>query len=100
MIYVLFILAVFSATFLNSNISTVLGYENNVTTVAFLPLTLFIIIQLMRKKIVILKKTIIVVDMSYWLAFLYCFLNCHMDSMICLKQFYYFRLSHILLLCI
>lgn len=56
MIYVLFILAVFSATFLNSNISTVLGYENNVTTVAFLPLTLFIIIQLMRKKIVILKK--------------------------------------------
>ncbi len=35
MIYVLFILAVFSATFLNSNISTVLGYENNVTTVAF-----------------------------------------------------------------
>ncbi len=34
--------------------------------------------------------------MSYWLAFLYCFLNCHMDSMICLKQFYYFRLSHIL----
>lgn len=38
---VLFSIAVFCALFFNSNLSTLLGFQNNVTTVAFLPLPYF-----------------------------------------------------------
>ena len=43
---VLFSIAVFCALFFNSNLSTLLGFQNNVTTVAFLPITLFLFSQI------------------------------------------------------
>ena len=51
---VLFSIAVFCALFFNSNLSTLLGFQNNVTTVAFLPITLFLFSQIVKKEIFIL----------------------------------------------
>ena len=53
---VLFSIAVFCALFFNSNLSTLLGFQNNVTTVAFLPITLFLFSQIVKKQIFFFRK--------------------------------------------
>lgn len=53
---VLFNVAVFCALFFNSNLSTLLGFQNNVTTVAFLPITLFLFSQIVKKQIFFFRK--------------------------------------------
>lgn len=53
---IFFVIASFSAIFLNSNLSVLLGYQNNVTTVAFLPLALFLLGKLLQGKILFFDK--------------------------------------------
>lgn len=63
---VLFSIAVFCALFFNSNLSTLLGFQNNVTTVAFLPITLFLFSQIVKNKYFFQKK-----KYSYYVYFIH-----------------------------
>lgn len=72
---VLFSVAVFCALFFNSNLSTLLGFQNNVTTVAFLPITLFLFSQIVKKQIFFSEKEIFILCIFYPSALLYYYSN-------------------------